>query len=80
MSHFYGTVKGARGEASRCGTKQSGLQTYTASWRGAVVVTAYYNKGRDEDWVRVALTTWRGSGVQPSRVLYEGPIGRYIPR
>ena len=28
MSHFYGVLGGSRGEATRCGTKKSGLVTY----------------------------------------------------
>lgn len=36
MAHFYGTIRGQRGEASRLGGKASGLTTYAASWQGAV--------------------------------------------
>jgi hypothetical protein len=71
MSHFYGTLKGNRGEASRCGTKDSGMETYCASWRGAVRCKAYLKDGRD--FVRVELTTWNGSGTQ--ELLYDGPMG-----
>lgn len=38
MAHFYGTLQGNRGEASRLGTKDSGITTYAASWEGAVRV------------------------------------------
>lgn len=38
MSHFYGTVQGNRGEATRGGSKNSGMDTATASWEGSVQV------------------------------------------
>jgi len=48
MSHFYGTLQGNRGEATRCGTKKSGIETYAASWKGAIRCHTYINaKGQD---------------------------------
>lgn len=80
MSHFYGTVEGqAQTTATRRGSKKSGLVTHAASWDGAVRVQAYYNEYHKEDWVRVWLTTWHGSGVQPDVCLYHGPLGEYAP-
>ncbi len=72
MSHFYGTVQGSRGQATRQGGKNAGLETYAASWKGAVRVMAYYDEATDTDCVRVDLTTWHGHGIH--RVLYHGPI------
>ena len=43
MSHFYGTLQGNRGEATRCGTKNSGLVTYAASWSGAIRTHLWYD-------------------------------------
>lgn len=72
MAHFYGTLKGSRGEATRLGHKGSGIVTHTASWEGAVRVHAYYDAALDKDMVRVSLIPWHGVGT--SRTLYEGPI------
>jgi len=77
MSHFYGSIKGSRGEATRCGTKTSGLMTYTASWEGAIQVFLYYDDESGEDWVRVAMCPWRGAGT--TRTIYSGPVGKYQP-
>ena len=74
MSQFYGTVQGNRGQTSRGGSKNSGIETSTASWSGAIRCYAYYDKETDTDMVRVEKTTWRGSG--DSKILYEGPIGQ----
>lgn len=71
MAHFYGTLKGSRGEATRCGTKASGLVAYAASWHGAVRSEVFVKD--DEDWARIELVPWHGNGV--SRLLYEGPVG-----
>lgn len=73
MSHFYGTVQGNRGEASRGGSKHSGMTTHCASWAGSVRCNAYQN-AEGIDCVRVTLGTWQGRGQSPSRLLYEGPI------
>lgn len=74
MSHFYGTIQGNRGEATRCGSKESGMETYCASWKGAIRTYAWFNKQQNEDWVRVTKTPWQGQGEE--KLLYEGPIGR----
>ena len=42
MAHFRGTVQGNRGEASRLGSKKSGLQTTAASWQGDICVWLYH--------------------------------------
>jgi hypothetical protein len=61
MSHFYGTLKGSRGVATRCGTKNTGLTTHAAGWRGAIRVTVHHGAdGRDR--FEVQLVPWHGSG------------------
>ncbi len=70
MAHFYGSIQGARGEATRLGSKDSGLITVAASWQGAVQVTLYHRDGVDH--ARVWLTPWYGEGV--SQELYDGPV------
>jgi hypothetical protein len=73
MAHFRGTLRGQRGEASRLGSKSSGLLGKLASWQGAVKVDLWEMNGTD--MVRVTLTTHsNGEGCFPPRVLYDGPI------
>lgn len=71
MSHFYGIIKGDRGKVSRRGSRNSGMETYCASWKGAVRCFAFSKDGKD--WVRVEKVTWLGEGEY--ELLYEGPIG-----
>ena len=72
MSHFYGLMQGSRGEVTRCGTKNSGLNTTAASWNGAINTVLYQNE-EGKDCYRVVQTPWRGRGI--SKVLAEGVIG-----
>ena len=72
MAHFYGSIQGARGEATRLGGKASDMVGYVASWKGACRTIAYVNE-QGIDCVRVELTTHRGRGVE--RTVYDGPIG-----
>jgi hypothetical protein len=72
MSHFYGTLQGNRGQATRCGSKASGVSTYAAGWRGAIHVETFI--GDDgEDWFAVYLTPWQYSGGE-SRMLATGHL------
>lgn len=70
MAHFYGTIQGSRGEASRLGTERSGLRAKIASWQGAVSVQLYSRDGLD--CARISLTKHRGSGVE--RLLFDGRL------
>ena len=70
MAHFYGTLQGNRGRASRLGSKDSGLDVTAASWEGSVRVYLRHEKGVDTAFV--SLEPWYGKGE--SRVLYNGPV------
>ena len=53
MSHYYGSLEGSRGKATRCGTKRSGLITHSAAWSGAVRVELGHDGGTGRAWARV---------------------------
>lgn len=78
MAHFYGTVQGARGEASRLGHPNTGLETMAASWEGCVRVRLEHDSATDTDTALVYLDRHKGSGTH--RVLYDGPVGAYVPK
>lgn len=64
MSHFYGRLSGkAKTTATRCGTKDSGVETIAAGWGGAIHVQVWCHNGHDN--FRVELVPWQGSGGQP---------------
>jgi hypothetical protein len=63
MSHFYGTLQGARGEATRAGSKGSGIETYAASWKGAIRVNVFHDETSGVDRYAIHQTRWHGAGV-----------------
>jgi len=72
VAHFYATLHGTRGEASRLGTKSSGMDATVASWQGAVSVRLWYDSATDTDMADVSLIPWHGAG--DSIPLYAGPV------
>lgn len=72
MSHFYGTLKGSRGDTTRCGTRNSGLVAIAASWSGCVRTQLYVDEA-GRDCYRVSMEPWGGNGV--SREIASGYIG-----
>ena len=71
MSHFYGVLNGARGEATRTGNKSSGLVTHAASSNGAIAVALWHSNGKD--YFRVMQVPWHGRGIRET--LAEGVVG-----
>ena len=72
MSHFYGTLQGNRGPATRQGTKRTGLSTVAASWRGAIKVYIYIDQ-QGRDCFKVYQEPWYGAGI--SQDIAQGIIG-----
>jgi len=56
MARFRGTVKGGRGEASRLGSKISGITSFTSGWDIGVKVEIRYDEVLDTDVVTIFLT------------------------
>ena len=73
MAHFRGTLQGTRGEASRLGSKKSGLTVDAASWQGSVLVVLTYDEATGKDIAEVALQPHHGAGI--AKILYCGPVG-----
>jgi hypothetical protein len=76
MSHFYGTVQGHRSEATRTGSKASGVTTHAASWSGAIKTEVYLDAATGRDRFRVSQVQWHGAGVY--EVIAEGFIGEPV--
>jgi hypothetical protein len=68
MAQFFGTLQGQRGEASRLGTKSSGLQTEACSWQGKVVVRMWHDPTDGHDKYDVYLRPHHGAGVSQTLV------------
>ena len=73
MSRFYGSLKGNRGEATRCGTAKSGINSHARGWHIGARVSCFVNQdGQDEVWIRLT-----GGSSNPSQQL---DLGGYILR
>lgn len=73
MAHFYGNLKGSRGEATRCGTASSGLSVSARSWGGSLTVELKERDGR----TFVFLFAQDGSGIG-GKLIYSGPISQLV--
>lgn len=72
MSHFYGSIRGNRGAATRGGSKSSGFNATAASWSGAIETILFIDdKGRN--CFRVEQIRHHGKGV--IETLASGVIG-----
>lgn len=71
MAQFYGTLQGNRGQATRMGTKSSGIESFTASWHGAVRVYLYVDSQTGQETAWVSFVPWHGVGK--TKTLYHGP-------
>ena len=78
MSHFYGYVDG-RGKniSTRCGTKDSGLTSVAASWKGCIRTYIWYDEEEKVDKFEVFQVPWHGEGCL--NLLAEGIVGQTSP-
>ena len=73
MAHFYGSIQGNRGEATRLGTTNSGMVAIAASWDGCIKTYTWYDEENDVNKYTVYQSTWHGAGI--SKLLSSGIIG-----
>jgi hypothetical protein len=69
MARFYGTVQGARGQASRLGHATSSLVTEACSWQGKVIV--HLSALGETDLVHIRAEQ-HGSSRNPTGVVFSG--------
>ena len=67
MSHFYADVQGNRGEATRGGSKDSGIYGHIRGWHTGAKVECHHDDESGKDIVRVYRTG--GSGGRGSKEL-----------
>ncbi len=56
MAQFYGDIQGNRGEATRMGTKESGISAHVRGWNVGARVIVAHEDGRD------VVQVWATSG------------------
>jgi hypothetical protein len=55
MAHFYSNIKGGNSEATRCGSKSSGVSAYVQGWTGSVETNMSFDKTTDRDLATITL-------------------------
>jgi hypothetical protein len=70
MAHFYAGVHGNRQEATRLGTKSSGISAFINGWHNGVKVRGWHEDGTD----RFNIWATSGSGYAGSDIY----IGRVV--
>ena len=75
MSHFYSSIQGGRGEATRCGDKSNGVRATAQSFTGSVCTRMFVGDDGD-DWCEIEVA--EGSRRCGGKSLYRGPIKRLL--
>lgn len=71
MSTFYSTIKGNRGAATRCGSRNSGIKAAVQSWDGSLISSLHYDH---EGKLIVELSTSDGSSSYGSNRIFSGTL------
>ena len=62
MAHFYSEIQGNRGEATRMGSKDSGIRSHIRGWHVGGSVNCHYNESKDRDEVSIYATKGSSDG------------------
>lgn len=62
MAQFFGLLKGTRGEATRLGSKSSGLVTEACSYQGKIVTVLRHDDFTGKDVFEVRMERHQGAG------------------
>ena len=71
MSKLYGSLQGCRGEATRCGSKNSGMRASVQSWNCSLVS---YMDLDDNDKPIITLKTSDGSSFIGFETIFRGSL------
>ncbi len=67
MAHFYSTIQGNRGEASRLGSAKSGMIVNCSGWNSEIKINASVIDGKDQ--FKVYKTSGSGN-LEPDVLIY----------
>ena len=74
MAQFYASIEGNRGEATRMGTKASGIKGHIRGWRVGVRAECYHDAKTGKDEIFVYSTAGSNGGKRDEQIapLIEG--------
>lgn len=70
MARYYGTVQGCRGEASRLGSRESGIRATVCSWAGRIETSI--QASRDDGHIVHIRAETHGSSDNPTGPIFTG--------
>ena len=73
MATFYGTIQGHRTQATRTGTKNSGIRASVQSWRGSIITELFENDG--QLFIRVELA--KGASMCSGSTIFSGTLEEF---
>jgi len=68
MAQFYADIQGNRGQATRMGTKKSGLDGHIRGWNVGARVYMHFNEKTQEDECTIDLTCGSGYSGKSKRL------------
>lgn len=71
MSHFYGSVQGSRGAATRGGGKASGITGTVKSWNASITTRLWHDEETGRDMFSVQRYDLRGG---KDKEIARGPL------
>ena len=71
MASLYGSLQGCRGEATRCGSKSSGVRASVQSWQGSLI--SYMDLDDNENPI-ITLKTSGGSSSYGNETIFRGSL------
>lgn len=70
MAHFYASIQGQRGEATKLGSKSSGIQGHIRGWNIGARIQCFVNS-KGEDMVQVWITPG-SNGAGREHMIFSG--------
>ena len=74
MSALYGTLQGCRGEATRCGTRASGIRVSAQSWNGSLITYLDQDEKDENPKVRLYVSDGSSCSTWDSEKVFEGTL------
>lgn len=71
MAQFYASIQGNRGEATRMGTKSSGIEAHIRGWNVGAKVYITHNEETGKDEVTVYQTCGSNGGSHRDAIIAE---------
>ena len=78
MAHYYSRIKGNKGEATRCGTRSSGITARADSWSTGAITTINYDTTINADVVTLYATEGSDDNYGKRIMSYAYIDGKFI--